>query len=364
MNKIRLGVIGCGNMAGAHANGYRELSDRMEVTATCDIVLERAQKAAEAIGAELAVADYRDLLPAVDAVLIVLPHDLHFEVGMACLQAGKHVLMEKPMCNTEAECLELIHTAKRLNKVLMTAYPVRFWPVVQKLKELIDSKAYGDCFQMSVWTEQYTHYEEGHWGLSAKRLGGGQFFSHGCHYVDLLLWFMGRPVRGTHMGTNFGTPWMEREGTSNVIIEFENGAMGYHFGTWGARGTRMGWSLQAHCTEGMLEIHLGEQKLYARTNIKEEKANLDTESHTEVLMDIDTISKFTHFEIGHFVDCIRNGTNPITDGPSSLQGLRVIWSLYEAERNNTVADLRGLGLEDDWEHVANEKLAGSRADSL
>jgi predicted dehydrogenase len=350
-NIIRLGVIGCGGMASTHSSGYQELSDRMVITATCDIIEERAREAAELTGASLFVTDYRELLDAVDAVLVVLPHDLHFEVGMTCLKAGKHVLMEKPMCNTEEECIELIRTADEAGKVLMTAYPVRFFPAVRKMKELIDSKAYGDCFQMSIWTEQFTKYPEGHWATSAKRLGGGQFFSHGCHYVDLLLWFLGKPVRGIHLGTNFGTPWMEEEGTSNVTIEFESGALGYHFGTWGARGTRLGWSIHAHCTEGMLEIHLGEQKLYLHTHIKEERAILDTESRTTVLLDMNMSSKFTHFEIGHFLDCIRDGSRPMTDGPASLQGLRVVWALYEAELNSTFADLRGLGLDEDWESV-------------
>ncbi|TMV45946.1 Gfo/Idh/MocA family oxidoreductase [Paenibacillus mesophilus] len=345
MSKIRLGIIGCGGMAGSHSGGFHYLADRVEIAATCDIELARAQKAAELTGAKIAVADYRELLDHVDAVLVVLPHDLHFEVGMTCLKAGKHVLMEKPMCNTEEECIQLIETAEQVGKVLMTAYPVRFWPIVLKLKELIDSKAYGECFQMSIWTEQFTRYHEGHWAHSAKRLGGGQFFSHGCHYVDLMLWFLGRPVRGTHIGTNFGTPWMENEGTSNVTIEFESGALGYHFGTWGARGTRLGWSIHAHCTEGMLEINLAEKKLYAHTHIKEEKANLDTESRKKVLYEADASGKFTHHELEHFLDCIRDGTRPITDGPTSLQGLRVIWKLYEAEQNNTVADLRGLGLD-------------------
>ncbi|MEF3307031.1 Gfo/Idh/MocA family protein [Paenibacillus sp. GYB003] len=353
MSKIRLGIIGCGGMAGSHSGGFHHLADRVEIAATCDIDPERAKQAAEKTGASLAVTDYRELLDHVDAVLVVLPHDLHFEVGMACLKAGKHVLMEKPMCNTEAECIELIETADRLGQVLMTAYPVRFWPIVLKLKELIDSKAYGDCFQMSVWTEQFTRYHDGHWAHSASRLGGGQFFSHGCHYVDLLLWFLGRPVRGTHIGTNFGTPWMEKEGTSNVTIEFENGALGYHFGTWGARGTKLGWSIHAHCTEGMLEINLADKKLYAHTHIKEERANLDTESRTKVLYEADASGKFTHHELEHFLDCIAAGSRPITDGPGSLQGLRVIWRLYEAERNNTVADLRGLGLDEDWRAVGS-----------
>jgi len=349
--KVRLGIIGCGGMAGTHKEGFDELSERMEITATCDIILERAQLAAEQTGATVAVTDYQELLDSVDAVLIVLPHDLHFEVGKACLEAGKHVLMEKPMCNTEEECLELIRIAEQADRILMTAYPVRFFPAVRKLKELLDAKTYGECFQISIWTEQYTRFEDGHWTESAARLGGGQFFSHGCHYIDLLLWLLGRPVRGVHMGTRLATPWLEKEGTSNVTIEFESGALGYHFGTWGARGTRLGWSIHAHCTEGMIEIHLGEEKMVVHTNLQKETSSLEFESDAAVLMDLGMASKFTHFEIGHFLDCIASGQRPMTDGPASLQGLRVIWRLYEAEHKQAYADLAGLGLDQDWRAI-------------
>lgn len=350
-SRIRLGVIGCGGMSATHAGGFDYLGEQLEITAVCDMVEERARQAAEQTGARLVVADYRELLDAVDAVLVVLPHDLHYEVGMTCLRAGKHVLMEKPLCNTERECFELIRTSEEVGKVLMTAYPVRFWPVVLKLKEAIDSGEYGECFQLSIWTEQYTRPEDGSWVLSEKRLGGGQFFSHGCHYVDIMMWLLGRPIRGTHLGTNLGTPWMEKEGTSNVTIEFESGALGYHFGTWGARGTRLGWSIHAHCTGGMLEINrAAESILYAHTQMKEEKSNLEIECSTRVLYE-EKASKFTHYELEHFLACIRTGNRPITDGHSSLQGLRVIWRLYEAERNGIVADLQGLGLDEDWQSV-------------
>jgi len=122
---------------------------------------------------------------------------------------------------------------------------MRCHPVAVRLKELVDARAYGDLFQLAVWTEQHTHYPPGHWALEAAKLGGGQLFSHGCYYINLLLWFLGDPVEGTHVGTNYGTPWMEREGTSNVAIRFASGALGYHFGTWGARGTRLGYSFHA-----------------------------------------------------------------------------------------------------------------------
>lgn len=332
-------------MAGSHLGGLLELSELMEVTVTCDIVPERAEKAAEITGAALALTDYRDMVDHVDAVLVSLPHDLHHPCGKFFLEADKHVLMEKPLCNTEAECIELIELSEQRKLTLMTAYPVRFWPAIVKIKQWLDEKKFGDVFQFSVWTEQFTKYPEGHWGLSADRLGGGQFFSHGCHYIDLMLWMLGEPVKGCHIGTNLGTPWMEREGTSNVMIEFASGAMGYHMGTWGARGTRLGWSLHIHCTEGMIEYNLAERKVYLHHNIRAEKANLDTDSKVTVLYEDQNVGKLTQHETRHFLECIRNGTKPLTDGRSSLQGLRVIWRLYEAEQQHVMADLRGLGIE-------------------
>jgi predicted dehydrogenase len=317
------------------------------VTATADVVLERARSAAAATGARLAVTDYRELLGAVDAVLIVLPHHLHHPVGIDCLRAGKHVLMEKPLALDEAECLDLIHTARRCDRVLMTAYCMRFHPLTERLKQLIDGRAYGDVFQVSIWTEQHTQHAPGHWSHAAATLGGGQLFSHGCHYVDLLLWFLGRPRRGVHLGSNHGTPWMEREGTSNVTLEFEDGPLGYHFGTWGAKGTRLGYSFHAHCTEAMIEADVSGGRLLVHR-----------EGGAELLhaVDQDRDMKHTERELAHFLDCIEAGTPPLTDGPGSLQGLRVIWRLYEAERRGVVADLRGLGLDEPWEGTGLDRL--------
>ncbi len=345
MTKLRMGIIGCGGMtADAHVNGLLELTEVMEVTAVCDIDIKQANLLQAKLPKAIAVTDYRDLLDYVDAVLIALPHDLHYEVGIVCLEADKHVLMEKPLANTQEECEELIRVSKERNLTLMTAYPVRFWPIVQKMKELIEAKTYGDVFQMSVWTEQLTHPPEGHWATIAKRLGGGQFFSHGCHYVDLMLWFLGKPIKGTHFGTNFGTPWMEKEGTSNVVIEFENGVLGYHMGTWGARGRRLGYSIHIHCTEGMLEYNRGEGKLYLHSQMKEERASTDTTSEVQILMEEKEAGKQTQFEIMHFLECVRDRKLPLTNGDISLQGLKVIWKLYDAESVGTIADLRGLGL--------------------
>ncbi len=339
MEKIRIGIIGCGGMSKSHQVAVKELEDIAVYTCTCDIDEEKAKAAAELLGCEHYFTDWTKMTDYVDAVLVVLPHHLHYECGMYFIRHHKHVLMEKPMANTEYEVENLILSAEKEGVTLMCAYPVPYWPDVIKLKELVDSGEYGTPFQMSVWTEQFTKFPDGHWSETKRSLGGGQFFSHGCHYVDIILRFMGRPVRGFHMGNTLGTPWMEGEGTSNMVMQFENGAMAYHMGTWGAKGTHHGWDIQIHCTEGMLELSRSAGKIFLY--LKELGAD-----NPKVLYDSTRVGKSTQLETRHFLECIRDGKTPLTDGRTALQGLRCIWRMYEAEKTNNIADLRGLGLDE------------------
>ncbi len=335
---IKLALIGCGGISGAHTERFTALSDRMKVVATVDTDEELARDAAKRISAPKFTTDFREVLPDVDAVLLALPHHLHHSIGLECLAAGKHVLMEKPLANSEAECLDLIRAAEENNATLMVAYCMRFHPLVEQMQQIIAEKTYGEAFHVAIWTEQFTKFNAGHWALKKSTLGGGQFFSHGCHYIDLLLWFLGEPVRGTHLGTRLGTEWMEGEGTSNVSIEFQSGALGYHMGTWGARGTRLKNSMHVHCTDGMIEFTpLHDQLLLHRGAREEETGGIE-------ILTQSNLGKPMEREMEHFLDCIETGKTPITDGPSSLQGMRVIWKLYEAEEKGVIADLRGLGL--------------------
>ena len=155
MEPIRVGLIGCGGMMRSHAAGVNLVED-IEIVAVCDVVRERAERVAEVLNNPYVTTDYHDMVDKVDAVLIALPHDLHYECGVFFARNKKHVLMEKPLCNTEEECVSLIDICHENGVTLMCAYPVRYWPGVVKLKELIDSGEYGEIMQMSIWTEQLT----------------------------------------------------------------------------------------------------------------------------------------------------------------------------------------------------------------
>ena len=330
---VKLALIGCGGMSATHLRRFHLLSDRLRLVAAVDVDETKARQVQEHLPGVVVATDYRSVLDQVDAVLLVLPHHLHHAVAKHCLEAGKHVLLEKPMANSEAECLDLIATAARLDRILMIAYCMRFHPVVAAMKDELENQSFGEVFQVSIWTEQMTRYPPGHWGHRAATLGGGQLFSHGCHYIDILLWYLGEPVSGTHLGTNTGTPWMEREGTSNVTMRFAGNRLGYHFGTWGARGTRLRYAIHAHCSEGMIEADITRHRLLAHVG-----------GERKLLMESEAGGKHTENEMAHFIDCIDRRQTPLTDGTASLQSLRVIWKLYEAEQRGVVADLRGLGL--------------------
>ena len=344
--KHKLILIGCGGMAKNHVSRFENLQDRLEVTAVVDIDTAKAQAVSDLLPNHPPVfADYHEALPLGDLVLQVLPHHLHASCTIECLDAGKHVLAEKPLANTREECLAMMEAAKRNNRTLMTAYCMRFHPILREMRRLIKEKVYGECFQLSIWTEQLTIREDAAWLHDRKLLGGGQLFSHGCHYIDLMLWMMGKPVRGTHSSSNFCTPWMDREGTSHVCLEFENGALGYHFGTWGARGTRLGYSFMAHCEKGLIDFKLQENKLVLRGNISEHIPGTPEDCKEYVLLDMGPrTGKHTVEEMRHFLDCVESGKTPETNPEESLAGLEVIWELYKAEDEHRLADFSNINI--------------------
>ena len=350
MKKLRLGLVGCGGMMTTHLNGI-ELVETVEITAVCDTVQENAEKVAQFLRGlgqnPVVTTDWKTMPEHIDAVMVALPHDLHFECGMFFAFHNKHILMEKPLCNTEEECVRLIEECEKRNLKFMCAYPVRYWPGIIKLKEYMDSGEYGKAFKLSVWTEQYTKYDkpngETHWAHTA-RIGGGQLFSHGCHYVDVMLWLLGEPLYGAHFGTRVGTEWLLREGTSDLIMKFEGGINAYHGATWGAKGSKLGYNFQLHMEKGMLEYDhaAGEIRLYNGNGIHK-PGESEKFSYDILWSRGGPASKETQHEIRHFADCVFNDKVPNTNARQSLQSLRVIWALYNAEHNNEIADLRGLG---------------------
>ncbi len=151
MSKLRVGFIGAGAITDLHYLGYKN-NPKAELHAICDVDAAQLQRRASEWRIGKTFTDYRNLLadPDIDAVEVITPHHLHAKMGIAVLEAGKHVSVQKPMAITIAECDALIAAAQRAGKLMRVFENFRFYPPLVKAKELLDAGAIGEPLSIRI----------------------------------------------------------------------------------------------------------------------------------------------------------------------------------------------------------------------
>lgn len=195
MSKVRIGIIGCGGIAnGKHLPALKNLKDEVELVAFCDLVEERAVKAAKEYGAEEAkvYTDYKELLKdeTIDAVHVLTPNRSHSFITIDALEADKHVMCEKPMAKTYAEAKAMVETAKRTGKILTIGYQNRYRPDSMYLKKACENDELGEIYYAKAHAIRRRAVPT--WGvfLNEYEQGGGPLIDIGTHALDLTLWEM------------------------------------------------------------------------------------------------------------------------------------------------------------------------------
>lgn len=191
MKKINFAIVGCGRIAQRHAE---HIANTGILKAVCDIDLEKALKLAEKYGAT-AYQYVEDLLTAegdVDVVSICSPNGLHAEHSIKTLNAGFHVLCEKPLAINVHDCGEMIKAAEKANKRLFAIKQNRFNPPVNAVKIAIDEGKLGKIYsvQLSCFWNRNNDYYYNSW-KGSKDLDGGTLYTQFSHFVDLLYWLVG-----------------------------------------------------------------------------------------------------------------------------------------------------------------------------
>lgn len=196
--KFKVGIIGAGGIATAvHLPGWRNLPE-VEIAGVADVALERAQKMAGDHGIAGAFADYRDLLKLdLDAVDICTPNRVHPPAVLAALNAGKHVICEKPLAVSTAEVREMGRLADAKKLVLMTAQHQRFTAPALAARSWADAGGLGEVYHARVKAMRRAWVPTSPGFIDAKLSGGGPCMDIGVHALDLCLWLMNfpRPVR-------------------------------------------------------------------------------------------------------------------------------------------------------------------------
>jgi len=216
---VKIGIIGCGGIAnGKHMPSLKALPN-VELVAFCDLILSKAEKAAEEFGTENAsvYSDYTLLLadPTIEVVHVCTPNKSHAEISIAAMKAGKHVMCEKPMAKSAADALAMVKASEETGKKLTIGYQHRHKPESTYLKKSINRGDLGEIYYAKALAVRRRGTPN--WGvfLNEEEQGGGPLIDIGTHSLDLTLWMMNNYKPKMVVGTKYkkltnpdcGNPW-------------------------------------------------------------------------------------------------------------------------------------------------------------
>jgi len=236
MDKVRIGVVGIGNMGTAHVKHLSEGKVPNGVlTAVCDINPDRLKWVKENIGEHILTFDNAEAMfvsKEVDAVMIATPHYDHPPLAIKAFEHGLHVLIEKPAGVYTKQVREMNEVAEKSGKVFGIMYNQRTNPLYQKLKDIIDSGELGELRRtnwiITNWYRSQSYYDSGGWRATWAGEGGGTLLNQNPHQLDLWQWTCGMPKR-VRAFCSFGKRRnIEVEDDVTAYVEYENGATGVY----------------------------------------------------------------------------------------------------------------------------------------
>lgn len=312
---LNVGVISCSDMAQSHMLAVKN-HEQACLAAVCDVDEEKLREAGDKMGVEARYTDYRELLrhPGLDAVIIVTPDQLHREMVEESLNAGLHVLCEKPLALLREDLNAIVAASRASDKKLMVGQICRFTPGFAKAKELIDAGELGDIYYVE---SEYAHdyqdiLSENGWRSDPSRNGvvGG-----GCHAVDLLRWVAGDPIEVTAYANHKMLPIVPYDDCTIAILRFENDVIGKVFVS---TGCKRAYTMRSsfYGTKGTVVCDNTSPSITFYKSQEENPAELE---EREIEVDIANHNTFGEFRA--FADAILNDKPIPTD---ALQGAKTI----------------------------------------
>lgn len=345
MSKLKIGLIGAGSISGAHLDAYANHPD-VEVYAICDLNEERAKEKAEKYGASKTFTNYHDLLalPEIHAVSICTWNNTHAEIAIAALEAGKHVLVEKPLCKTVEEALKVEEAVKTSGKVLQVGFVRRYASNTQTLKQFIDQGELGEIYYAKASCLRRLG-NPGGWFADVERSGGGPLIDLGVHIIDICWYLMGRPkvvsVSGNtynklgnrsniknlsfYKAADYDANVNTVEDLANAIIRFENGA-----------SLMVDVSFTLHAKQDELYVKLygdkGGAELEPELLLVMEKNDTILNAHPQVDNPSFDFANAFQNEINHFIAATRGEKETLSPVQDGVEIMKILVGVYESAK--------------------------------
>ena len=345
MSKVKLAMIGAGNIANAHLDAYKQLAD-VEIYAACDINPARLAKTCDKYGIQRRYTDVDTMLselPELDAADVCVWNCNHAECSIKALNAGLHVLCEKPMAYTAKEAEEMKAAAERNGKLLMIGFVLRFSDEAKIAMDFIQKDYLGEIYYSKA---QYVrrHGNPGGWFGDKARSGGGPIIDLGVHVIDLTRYLMGNPkpvsvyaVASDRLGDRkyikTGPGWVPEdareddvctvEDFATALIRYDNGACTFLETSYDLNGEDIG-KKQLFGTKGGMDLSNG-VKLY--TTVNDFMADIDVKT-----ANLKGGQDMFVAEMSHFIDCVKNGTECRAKAEDGIAVMKILDAIYESAR--------------------------------
>ena len=347
MKTYGFGIVGCGMISEYHAKAIAELPNG-ELRA----VASRSEANAKRLTDPYRVPwdrDHRDLVrrPEVDIVCICTPSGAHLEPAVAAAEAGKHVVVEKPLEVNLERCDALIGACERHGVQLCAIFPSRFQDAAQALKRAVDAGRFGrltlgDCY--NKWWRSQEYYDSGGWRGTWKLDGGGALMNQAIHAVDLLQWFLGDVESLCGFTDTLCHERIEVEDTAVAALRFRNGALGVIEATTSVYPGEMR-RIEVHGNAGSAVL---ESEYITEWSFREERPEdglirerfRKKEGLSGGVADPRAITHEYHRrQLADFVQAIDSGAEPLVHGREGRKAVEIILAIYESARSGRAVRL-------------------------
>lgn len=339
---IKIGLIGAGTISKRHLSAYAK-NPYAQVVAIADLNEALAKERAEEFGIEHYYIDYKKILddPQIDAVSIVTPTFTHTNIAIEAMQAGKHVLCEKPPARTVAETERAVQVAKETGKLLMYAFVCRFMPPTTFLKDYIDAGNLGPIYHADIL--RVVRYSVLHgWFTDKEKSGGGILIDGAIHQIDQVMYLMGYPkvkevlgftttvnndlagkikgINATYVSSDVNRYERNIESLASGYVTLDNGAVITIKAGSICYSVTKGVSLELTGKDGGAKLEGNDLTLL--TNIQDHMAETKPVIGTEPVA--------FEEQINHFVDCCVNGTPCLCQGEQAIELMKIIEGIYRS----------------------------------
>ncbi len=334
MSELSVGLIGTGFVTNLHVEGFRSVKNA-KVLAVAGTSEDKAKAFASEHGIADGYGDWRRILERddIDLVSIGVPNDVHREIVVAAAEAGKQIIIEKPLARTLADADAMLAACEKAGVMLAYAELICFAPKYVRAKQLIDEGALGRVFQIKHGEQHFGPHSD--WFWDGERSGGGVMMDMGCHGAEIIRWMYGKPEVESvvaELGTFAHADRTNLDDHANVILRFAGDRVGIIETSWAKPGG-MHDSVEIIGDGGVTYADLlkGSSLLtYSEGGYgyAVEKAG-DTRGWTHTIYE-EAWNYGIPQEMQHFVDCALEGREPIETGKDGRVALEVIYAAYKS----------------------------------